>query len=52
MRKKSFSSPKFEPVLGIQPDPYVFGSPGSVSGSVSQKYGSGSGSFHHQAKIV
>jgi hypothetical protein len=29
-------------------DPYVFGPPGS--GSVSQRYGSGS--FHHQAKIV
>jgi hypothetical protein len=29
------------------PDPYVFG---PLSGSVSQKYGSGSGSFHHQAK--
>jgi len=29
--------------------PYVFGSPGSASGSVSHKYepGSGSGSFHH-----
>ncbi len=32
------------------PDPYAFGPPGSVS----HKYesGSGSGSFHHQAKIV
>jgi hypothetical protein len=32
----------------------VFGTPRSASGSVSQKYGSGSssGSFHHQAKIV
>jgi hypothetical protein len=29
-------------------DPYVFCPPGSVS----HKYGSGSGSFHHQAKIV
>jgi len=33
-----------------------FGHPGSASGSVSHKYGSGSGfgsgSFHHQAKIV
>ncbi len=31
-----------------------FGPPGSVSGSVSHKNGSGtgSGSFHHQAKIV
>jgi hypothetical protein len=38
------------------PDPFVSGPPGSVSGFVSQKYGSGSGtgsgSFHHQAKIV
>jgi hypothetical protein len=33
-------------------DPFVFGPPGSASGSVSHKYGSGSGSFHHQAKIV
>jgi hypothetical protein len=30
----------------------VFCAPGSASGSVSHKYGSGSGSFHHQAKIV
>jgi hypothetical protein len=37
-------------------DPYVFGPPGSASGFISHKYGSGSrsgsGSFHHQAKIV
>ncbi len=33
-------------------DPYVFGPPGSASGSVSHKYGSSSGSFHHQAKII
>ncbi len=32
------------------PDPHVFGPPGS--GSISQRYGSGSGSFSHQAKIV
>ncbi len=35
------------------PDPsdlYVFGPPGS--GSISQRYGSGFGSFYHQAKIV
>jgi hypothetical protein len=31
------------------PDPYVFGPPGSGSGSISQRYGSGS--FYH-AKIV
>jgi hypothetical protein len=33
-------------------DPYVFGPPESASGSVSHKYKSDSGSFHHQAKIV
>ncbi len=33
-------------------DPYVFGPPGSASESVSHKYGSGSGTIHHQAKIV
>jgi hypothetical protein len=36
------------------PDPHVFGPPGS--GSISQRYGSGSGygsgSFSHQAKII
>ena len=32
------------------PDPRVFGPPGS--GSISQRYGSGSRSFYHQAKIV
>jgi hypothetical protein len=31
------------------PDPHVFGPPGS--GSISQRYGSGSGSFY-QAKII
>jgi hypothetical protein len=31
-------------------DPYVYGPPGSGSGSFSQRYGSGS--FHQQAKIV
>jgi hypothetical protein len=34
------------------PDPYIFGPPGSRSGSDSQRYGSGSGSFYHHAKIV
>ncbi len=34
------------------PDPYVFGPPRSASGSGSHKYDSGSGSFHHQAKIL
>jgi hypothetical protein len=32
----------------VDPDAYVFGPP--RSGSVSQRYGSGSGSFYHQAK--
>jgi hypothetical protein len=32
------------------PDPHVFGPPGS--GSTSQRYGSGSGSLYHHAKIV
>jgi hypothetical protein len=36
----------------VDPDPYVLWPPGSAFGSVSHKYGSGSGSFHHQAKIV
>ncbi len=37
--------------LGLpDPDPHVFGPPGS--GSTSQRYGSGSGSFYHHAKIV
>jgi hypothetical protein len=31
-------------------DPYVFGPPGSGSGSISQRYGSAF--FYHQAKIV
>jgi hypothetical protein len=31
-------------------DPYVFGHSGS--GSISQRYGSRSGSFYHQAKIA
>ncbi len=37
-------------VAGPDPDPYVFGPPGS--GSVGQRYGSGYGSFYHQAKTV
>jgi hypothetical protein len=43
----------FQPVLRIRIRRiyrYVFGSPGF--GSISQRYGSGSGSFYHQAKIV
>jgi hypothetical protein len=34
------------------PDPHVFGPPGSGFRSSSQRYGSGSGSFYQQAKIV
>ncbi len=34
------------------PDQHVFGPPGSGFGSISQRYGSGSGSFYHRAKIV
>jgi hypothetical protein len=33
-------------------NPYVFGPSGSASGSISQRYGSESGSFYHQAKLV
>ncbi len=33
-------------------DPYVLGPPGSGSGSISQRHGSGSGSFYHKGKIV
>jgi hypothetical protein len=46
----------FRAVLRIipdpNPDPYVFGPPGS--GSISQRYGSesGPGSFYHHAKMV
>ncbi len=32
------------------PDPHVFGPPGSGSGSIRQRYGSGS--FYYYAKIV
>jgi hypothetical protein len=33
-------------------DPYVFGPPESDSGSISTRYGSGSGSFCNQAKTL
>ncbi len=40
-----------DPDPGPDPsDPYVFGPPGS--GAISQRYGSGSGYFNHQAKVV
>jgi hypothetical protein len=32
-------------------DPYDFGPPGFGSGTISQSYGSGSGSFYFPAKI-
>jgi hypothetical protein len=34
------------------PDPHVFGPSGFGSGSITQRYGSGSGSFYQQAKLV
>ncbi len=37
---------------GSVADPYVFGPSGAGAGSASQRYGSGSGSFYHQAKLV
>ncbi len=47
----SVADPNLDP---DPPDPHVFGPPGS--GSISQRYGlgfgSGSGSFYHQAKII
>jgi hypothetical protein len=41
-------SPTGVPDPDQHPDPYVFGPPGSASGSVNFLYGSGS--FHQQAK--
>jgi hypothetical protein len=49
LSEQSEISKCFQSAMGI-PDPYVFGPPGSGSGSVSQRYGSGS--LYHQAKIV
>jgi hypothetical protein len=43
----SVADPNPDPV---QSDPYVFRPPGSGSGSISQRFGSGS--FYHQAIIV
>jgi hypothetical protein len=40
----------FSSVGDPEPEPHVLGPPGS--GSISQRYGSGSGSFYHQATIV
>jgi hypothetical protein len=61
-QRRKIASPNFfsgltEPVpqplgqcCGSATDPDVFGPPGSASGSVFHMYGSGS--FHHQPKIV
>jgi hypothetical protein len=43
--KTSVADPNPDP-----PDPRVFGPPGSGSGSISKRYGSGS--FYHLAKIA
>jgi hypothetical protein len=45
-RKKTVDTTVADP----DQDPHVFGPPGS--GSTSQRYRSGSGSFYHHAKIV
>jgi hypothetical protein len=47
MPRPLFSDPNPDP---DPPDSHVFGPPGSES--TSQRYGSGSGFFYHQAKIV
>jgi hypothetical protein len=43
-------NPKENMVCGSVADPHVFGPPGSGSGSIGQRYGSGF--FYHHAKIV
>jgi hypothetical protein len=46
-----YTQQQLQVIVGVSvPDPNVFGPPGS--GSISQRYGSGSGSLHHQAKIA
>ncbi len=50
MRKEVLSVKFLSLVFSSVADPYVFGPPGS--GSFSQRFGSGSRSFYHQAKIV
>jgi hypothetical protein len=52
MKHSQVSIPKYSVADPDPSDPYVFGPPGSGSGSISQRYGSGSGSFYHKAKIV
>jgi hypothetical protein len=46
----NFSNLPKTSVADPNPDPHVFGPPGS--GFISQRYGSGSGSIYHQAEIV
>ncbi len=41
----------YRSVADPNPDPRVFGPPGYGSGSISQRYGSGSGSFYNEAKV-
>jgi hypothetical protein len=47
-----------DPYPNPDPDPHVFGPPGSESGSISQRYGSGSGScsgsgsFRHLSNLL
>ncbi len=48
--EKLLGTISFSYMVNSVADPYVFGPPGSGSGSSSQRYGSGS--FYYQAKIV
>ncbi len=57
LRHKRLKTLKNVPTVSVvdpnpHPDPYNFGPPGSASGSVSRKCGSGSEYLHHQAKLV
>ncbi len=51
IRESLFYSDPY-PDLNPDPDPHVFGPPGTESGTISRMYGSGSGSFNQQAKKV
>jgi hypothetical protein len=46
IEKSSIADPDLNPDPN-PPDPHVFEPPGSGSVSISQRYGSGSGSFYH-----
>jgi hypothetical protein len=50
----AYLAPNPDPSDPDPSDPYFFGPPGSGFGSISQRYGFGSGlgPFYHQAKIV